>query len=221
MGWSGRNGWEGECGGAIEMGAGQGWAEHNARVSVGHRSFWEPAQPPPGGPSGVQGYMVSARQVHLPCYLCPAHASTLLSLAPSAPYGNDLLLPDLADTHGSPSAYSTMASVPRVQPFKWRLKASDVFSNLWRESLHSQWETVVDLDSSEGMHVWQRVRLWGGQERVVDPWKSCFHAQVELWPIISVSHGAACSVWRLLLCKATSMWNTLILHVRRNCEVQF
>lgn len=91
-------------GGTIEMGAGQGWPEHNARVSVGHRSFWDPAQPPPGGPSRVQGYMVSARQVHLPQYLCPAHASTLLSPAPSAPYGNDLLLPDLADKHGSPSA---------------------------------------------------------------------------------------------------------------------
>lgn len=55
--------------------------------------------------------MVSARQVHLPHYLCPTHASTLLSPAPSAPYGNDLLLPDLADTHGSPSAYATVASV--------------------------------------------------------------------------------------------------------------
>lgn len=93
------------------MGAGQGWAGLNARVSVGHPPFWEPAQPPPEGPSRVQGYMVSARQVHLPHYLCPAHASTLLSPAPSAPYGNDLLLPDLADTHGSPSAYATMASV--------------------------------------------------------------------------------------------------------------
>lgn len=61
--------------------------------------------------------MVSARQVHLPHYLCPAHASTLLSPAPSAPYGNDLLLPDLADTHGSPSAYATMASVSSVQGF--------------------------------------------------------------------------------------------------------
>lgn len=50
--------------------------------------------PPPGGPSGTQGYVVSARQVHLPHCLCPAHASTLLSPAP-APYGNDLLLPDL------------------------------------------------------------------------------------------------------------------------------
>lgn len=118
--WGGEGGMgERGSGGAIEMGAGQGWAEHNARVSVGHRSFWEPPQPPPGGPSGVQGYMVSARQVHLPCYLCPAHASTLLSPAPSAPYGNDLLLPDLADTHGSPSAYSTMASVSCVLRFEW------------------------------------------------------------------------------------------------------
>lgn len=73
-------------------------------------SFWEPARPPPGGPSGVQGYMVSARQVHLPRYLCPTHASTLLSPAPSAPYGNDLLLPDPADTHGSPSACSATAA---------------------------------------------------------------------------------------------------------------
>lgn len=73
-------------------------------------SFWESARPPPGGPSGMQGYMVSARQVHLPRYLCPTHASTLLSPAPSAAYGNDLLLPDLADTHCSPSAYSATAA---------------------------------------------------------------------------------------------------------------
>lgn len=104
-------------GGAMEMGAGQGWAGLNARVSVGHPPFWEPAQPPPGALSGVQGYMVSARQVHLPHYLCSAHASTLLSPAPSAPYGNDLLLPDLADTHGSPSAYATVAPVSSVQGF--------------------------------------------------------------------------------------------------------
>lgn len=97
------------------MGAGQGWTRLYARVSVGHPPFWEPAQPPTWGPSRVLGYMVSARQVHLPHYLCAAHASTLLSPAPSAPYGNDLLLPDLSDTHGSPSAYVAMAAGSPLQ----------------------------------------------------------------------------------------------------------
>lgn len=40
--------------GAIVMGAGQGWAGLNARVSVGHSPFWEPAQPPPGAPAGCR-----------------------------------------------------------------------------------------------------------------------------------------------------------------------
>lgn len=86
------------------MGAGQAWARLDARLSVGHPSFWERARAPTQGPSGVLSYVVSARQVHLPRYLYAAHASTLVSPAPSAPYGNDRLLPDLSDTHGSPSA---------------------------------------------------------------------------------------------------------------------
>ena len=77
----------------------------------GTPSFLGASSAPSWGPSRVQGYMVSARQVHLPHYLHPSHASTLLSPAPSAPYGNDLLLPDLADTHGSPSAYANVACV--------------------------------------------------------------------------------------------------------------
>lgn len=140
--------------GAIEMGAGQGWAEHNARVSVGHRSFWEPAQPPPGGPSGVQGYMVSARQVHLPCYLCPAHASTLLSPAPSAPYGNDLLLPDLAARLTfSMLHHGFCVSCATVRPAALSLQLLQFSHNaslnllLLRDSLHSQRETVVDRES--------------------------------------------------------------------------
>ena len=101
----------GDGGEAIEMGAGQGWAGLNARVSVGHPPFWEPAQPPPGAPAGCRDtWSVQDRSI-CPTTSAPLMPSTLPSPAPSAPYGNDLLLPDLADTHGSPSAYATTAPV--------------------------------------------------------------------------------------------------------------
>lgn len=82
--------------GLLAMGAGQGWAEPGARVSAGRRLFLGAfLGPPPGRPSGVQGYVVSARQVHLPRYLLlPLMPAPLPSPAPSAPYGNDLLPPD-------------------------------------------------------------------------------------------------------------------------------
>lgn len=100
-GGTGESGWEvgGEGvarAGLLPMGAGQGWAEPGARVSVGRRLFLGAfLGPPPGHASGVQGYMVSARQVHLPRYLLlPLMPAPLPSPAPSAPYGNDLLPPD-------------------------------------------------------------------------------------------------------------------------------
>lgn len=96
---------------ATEMGAGQGWAGPDARVSVGHPSFWEPAQPPPGAPAGCRNtWSVQDRSI-CPTTSVPLMPAPSLSPAPSAPYGNDLLLPDLADTHGSPSAYATIVPV--------------------------------------------------------------------------------------------------------------
>lgn len=104
-------GWGGEGGMGEGGGYGDGCRPRLGKAQCqglgGTPSFLGACSAPSWGPSRVQGYMVSARQVHLPHYLCPAHASTLLSPAPSAPYGNDLLLPDLSDTHGSPSAYAT------------------------------------------------------------------------------------------------------------------
>lgn len=111
-------GWGGEAGTGEEEGYRDGCRPKLGRAWCqglsGTHSFLGACSAPSWGPSRVQGCMVSARQVHLPHYLCPTHASTLLSPAPSAPYGNDLLLPDLADTHGSPSAYATTASVSSV-----------------------------------------------------------------------------------------------------------
>lgn len=105
-GGTGESGWEvgGEGvarAGLLAMGAGQGWAEPGARVSVGRRLFLGAfLGPPPGRASGVQGYMVSARQVHLPRYLLhPPMPAPLPSPAPSAPYGNDLLPPDWPSWH--------------------------------------------------------------------------------------------------------------------------
>ena len=124
-------GWGGG-GGMGERGRGGGYSD-GCRPRLGRAqcqglsgtlSFLGACSAPSWGPSRVQGYMVSARQVHLPHYLCPTHASTLLSPAPSAPYGNDLLLPDLADTHGSPSAYATAASVCLLCSGLWMVEAS-------------------------------------------------------------------------------------------------
>lgn len=109
------DGWEGE--GGYSDGCRPRLGRAQCQGLSGTLSFLGACSAPSWGPSRVQGYMVSARQVHLPHYLCPTHASTLLSPAPSAPYGNDLLLPDLADTHGSPSAYATVASVSSVLGF--------------------------------------------------------------------------------------------------------
>lgn len=53
----------------MEMGAGQGWAEHNARVSVGHHSFWEPARTPSWGPrqdTGICGQCKTGPSAPLP-----------------------------------------------------------------------------------------------------------------------------------------------------------
>ena len=103
-------GWVGERGGCGDGCRPRLGRAHCQSVS-GTPFFLGACSGPSWCPSRVQEYMVSARQVHLPHYLCPAHASTFLSPAPSAPYGNDLLLPDLADMHGSPSAYATLASL--------------------------------------------------------------------------------------------------------------
>lgn len=77
----------------------------------GTPSFLGACSAPSWSLSRVQEYMVSARQVHLPRYLCPSSASPFQSPAPLALCGNDLLLPDLACTHGSPSACATMATL--------------------------------------------------------------------------------------------------------------
>lgn len=113
--------WQGCAEMTVEMGAGQGWAEHNARVSVGRGSLLGPL---PGVPSRELGYVVSARQVHLPHGLCPAHARSLLSPA-HAPCGNDLLLPDL--THGSPSQGFTKAATR-----SWRIRRSFIPLQLFK-----------------------------------------------------------------------------------------
>lgn len=93
--------------------------------------------------------MVSARQVHLPHYLCPAHASTLLSPAPSAPYGNDLLLPDLADMHGSPSAYATSASVSFVLGFINAARAQYIQFTSALNTIEMLLHTIASLAAQE------------------------------------------------------------------------
>lgn len=112
-----RDGWWWWWGGGFKDGCRPRLGRAQCQGLSGTPSFLGARSAPSRSPGRVQGYMVSARQVHLPHYLCPAHASALPSPAPPAPYGNDLLLPDLSTTRAPPSAYVTTASVSSLLSF--------------------------------------------------------------------------------------------------------
>ncbi|TNN59988.1 hypothetical protein EYF80_029830 [Liparis tanakae] len=82
VGWRGREGvrlGEGGGGGGYRDGCRPRLGRAQCQCLSGTPFFLGACSAPSWGPSRVQGYMVSARQVHLPHYLCPAHASTLPS----------------------------------------------------------------------------------------------------------------------------------------------
>lgn len=99
----------------MEMGAGQGWAEPNARVPVGHCSFWEPPRTPSWGPqqgTGICGQCKTGPSAPLPlsssCQHPPLTCPCTLWKWPTAAW---------PVTHGSPSDSSPKA-LCRLWPFK-------------------------------------------------------------------------------------------------------
>lgn len=76
---------------------GQGWAGINARGSVGHSPFWEPAQPPARAPAG--GKSVWSVQDGSICPTASVQLSITCYMDMTRPEG-----------HSSPSGFATMTS---------------------------------------------------------------------------------------------------------------